>query len=71
MAMIQNKTERQIFILDAIHCRIDAINAAVQGADFNEHSQQKGISGLLGDVWCSLDDFIKKMKGDGDGACQE
>jgi hypothetical protein len=46
--MIQDKTERQIFILDAIHCRIDAINAAVQGADFNDHSQQKGISGLFG-----------------------
>jgi hypothetical protein len=62
--MIPNKTERQIFILKEIHCRIDAINAAVQGADMNDTSQQKGISGFLGDVWCKLDDFIKELKGE-------
>jgi hypothetical protein len=66
-AMIPNKTEKQVFVLEEIHCRIDAINAAVQGADFADHSQQKGISGLLGDVWCKLDDFIKEMKGEQEG----
>jgi hypothetical protein len=60
--MIPNKTEKQVFALEEIHCRIDAINAAVQGADFADHSQQKGISRLLGDVWCTMDDFIKEMK---------
>ncbi len=33
------KTEQNVFVLKEIHCRIDAINAAVQGADFNDHSQ--------------------------------
>lgn len=60
--MIQTKTERQIFLLEEIHCLIDAINAVVQGAEMNDISQQKGISRLLGDVWCKLDDFIKELK---------
>jgi hypothetical protein len=62
--MIMAKTEKRIFQLDEIHCRIDAINAAVQGADMNDTSQQRGISRLLGDVWCKLDDFIKELKGE-------
>ncbi|WP_296713140.1 hypothetical protein [Rhodoblastus sp.] len=61
------KTEQNIFVLKEIHCRIDAINAAVQGADFNDHSQQRGISGLLGDMWCKLDDFIKELEGEAEG----
>jgi hypothetical protein len=61
------KTEQKIFTLEEIHCRIDAINAAVQGADMNDTSQQKGISRLLGDVWCKLDDFIKELKGETEG----
>jgi hypothetical protein len=69
--MIPNKTERQIFILEEIHCRIDAINAAVKGADFQDKSQQCGISGLLGDVWCKLDDFIKELKSTTEGDSHE
>ena len=65
--MILHKTETHIFVLDEIQCRIDAINAAVKGADFNDRSQQKGISRLLGDVWCRLDDFINEMKGEAEG----
>jgi hypothetical protein len=69
--MILDKTERQIFQLEEIHCRIDAINAAVQGADMNDTSQQKGISRLLGDVWCKLDDFIKEIKSEAEGESHE
>lgn len=69
--MITTETEKQIFQLEEIHCRIDAINAAVQGAGFNDYSHQKGISGLLGDVWCKLDDFIKELKGETEGHSHE
>lgn len=69
--MIPNEKERQVFLLEEIHCRIDAINAAVQGAEMNDHSQQKGISRLLGDVWCKLDDFIKELKGEAEGESHE
>jgi hypothetical protein len=65
--MIPTKIERQLFILEEIHCRIDAVNAAIQGADMNDTSQQKGISRLLGDVWCKLDDLIKEIKGEAEG----
>jgi hypothetical protein len=59
-----DKTKQQIFVLDEINHRIDAINAAVKGADFLDKSHQSGISILLGDVWCRLDDLINEMKGD-------
>jgi hypothetical protein len=65
------ETEQKIFTLEEIHCRIDAINAAVQGADMNDTSQQKGISRLLGDVWCKLDDFIKEIKSEAEGESHE
>lgn len=68
---MQTQTDRKIFQLEEIHCRIDAINAAVQGAEMNDTSQQRGISRLLGDVWCRLDDLIKELKTEAEGDSHE
>ena len=61
MSLTEDEKNRRALadILD----RIDAISAAVRGAEFNDKGHQNGISLLLGDVWCTLSDLIEEMGG--------
>ena len=54
----------QITALTDIRFALDAIEAAVKGADFNDTGQQRGISQLLSDQYFKLDDIIKEMEGE-------
>jgi hypothetical protein len=50
--------------LTEIRYALDAIEAAVKGADFLDHGQQRGISHLLSEQYFKLGDIIKEMEGE-------
>ena len=50
--------------LNEIRYALDAVNAAVKGADMNDTSQQRGISYWISELYFKLGDLIKEMEGD-------
>ncbi len=55
---------RQVLELNEIRYALDAVNAAVKGADMNDTSEQRGISYWISELDCKLGDLIKEMEGD-------
>lgn len=59
---MRTKEQQLLSALQETNYRIDAVRAAVVGADFNDTSHQKGIDLILADIWMSLSDLTDELK---------